>query len=149
MGDYSISSSPPGLSEAEAKDYYAGLPSRPQLVARTSTTPYEEPRGPEAHTKLKELRVVGNHKINKVGDDLAHKVLNILKENKVEWTSTDIVRFGYEGKRSGNVVLWIRVKPGSLSYQDGIDVAFKCKRVLVDFDLKDVDVEIRESIIVY
>ena len=47
---------PSPLSEMEAKFYYAGLPSCPVLVARTSTTPWEAPTGPEESWNLKELR---------------------------------------------------------------------------------------------
>lgn len=58
--------SPP--SETEAKYYYYGLPSRPTLVARTGTTPWEAPTSPEAYPTAKELRPVGNHAIVDVWD---------------------------------------------------------------------------------
>ncbi|TFY73127.1 hypothetical protein EWM64_g10885 [Hericium alpestre] len=112
---------PPRVSDEETKLYYAGLPSKPVLVARTGTTPYEAPTGPEAYSKLKELRIVGDHEITEIWeDDLAFK-------------------------SSGNVILWIGVKPDSLSYEVGIDVALQCKGLLVDRGINDVDVEIRQS----
>jgi hypothetical protein len=46
---------------------------------------------------------------------------------------------------SGIVILWIGVKPDSLSYEQGIDVALQCKRLLLDYDINDADVEIRQS----
>jgi hypothetical protein len=76
------------------------------LVARTGTTPYGAPTGPEAYPKLKELKIVGGHEIKELWeDDLAFKVHAILSENKVEWTSTDVVRIGYIEESSGNLIL--------------------------------------------
>ena len=89
---------PSPISSTEAKYYYAGLPSAPALVARTGTTPWEVPTGPEAYRKLKELRVVGNHAINEVWEDnLALKLRALLDSMKVKWTSTDVVRIGNTG----------------------------------------------------
>ena len=134
------------MSDEEAKFYYAGLPSGPVLVARTGSTPWEAPTGLEAYRKLKELRVVGDHEINDVWeDDLALKVHAILHAKGVDWSSTDVVRIGYAEEPSGDVILWIGVKPDSLSYDAGIDAALQCKRLLLDYGIKEVDVEIRES----
>jgi hypothetical protein len=70
---------------------------------------------------------VGDHKIKEPWeDDLAFKVHTILDEKKVEWTSTNVVRIGYVEESSSNAILWIGVKPGSLSYEQGIDVARFC-----------------------
>jgi hypothetical protein len=114
-GDHFSTTTPhtlPRVSHEEAQFYYAGLPSRPLLVARTGATPYETPTGLEAYPRQKELRVMGDHKIKEL---------------------------------SGIVILWIGVKPDSLSYEQGIDVALQCKRLLLDYDINDADVEIRQS----
>ncbi|KAG8685630.1 hypothetical protein FRC11_010303, partial [Ceratobasidium sp. 423] len=50
------------LSKMEANSYYAGLPSRPILVARTGAE-WKEPTGLEGYRVIKELRPVGNHAI--------------------------------------------------------------------------------------
>jgi hypothetical protein len=132
----------------EAKYYYAGLPSAPKLVARTSTTSWEVPSGPEAYPKLKELSPVGNHVINGAWEgNLALKLFALLDSMKVKSTSIDIVRIGYAGGSSDPVILWIGVMPGSLSGYDGVNVASKCKKLLVEHDIADVDVEIRESVV--
>jgi hypothetical protein len=69
--DPAIRSSSPlsPLSEVEAKFYYAGLLSAPVLVARTSTTPWEVPNGPDAYCKHKELRVVSYHALTELWED--------------------------------------------------------------------------------
>jgi len=134
----------------EAKFYYSGLPSAPVLVARTGSTPWEAPTGPEAYRKLKELRVVGNHAINEVWEDnLALKLRALLDSMKVKWTSTDVVRIGNadDSESFAPVILWIGVMPVSLSGHNGVVVAFKCQELLVECGITDVDVEIRESVV--
>lgn len=37
--------------------------------------------------------------------------------------------------------------PASLSGHDGVVVAFKCRELLLEYDIADVDVEIRESVV--
>ncbi len=136
------------MDTEESKCYYAGLPSAPILVARTSTTPWKAPTGPEAYHRLKELRVVGEHALNSVwGDDLGVKVSSLLDEMNVKWTSLDIVRIGYCGQFFAPVILWIGVTPASLSSEDGIVAARKCKEILEEYHITDVDVEIRESVV--
>jgi hypothetical protein len=140
------------VSAEEAVFYYAGLPSEPVLVARTGSTPYEAPSGLEANPKLKELRILSNHDIQDIDvweDDLASKVHAILGGKGVDWTSTDVVRIGYVEESTSNVILWIGVKPGSLSYDDGIDVAPRCKGLLLDHGIDDVDVELPESELIH
>ncbi|KAJ7145815.1 hypothetical protein C8R44DRAFT_755948 [Mycena epipterygia] len=138
--------SPP--SEVEAKFYYAGLPSSPVLVARASTTQWKAPTGPEAYRKIRELRAVGNHALKETWEgDLALKVHALLDSIKVKWTSTDVVRIGNPGESSAPVILWIGVMPASLSGDDGVVVASKCRELLVENGIADVDVEIRESVV--
>ena len=81
-------------------------------------------------------------------DKLAPKLHDLLDEMKVEWTSTDVVRIGYvEEPSTAPVIVWIGVKPKSLSGNDGADVASGCKSLLEEHDIPDVDVEIRESVV--
>ena len=134
----------------ERKFYYAGLPSAPILVARSSTTQWEAPIGPEAYPRHKVLRIVGNHAIQDVWEgDLALKVHTLLKSMKIKWTSIDIVRIGYDGESSAPVILWIGVIPASLSGGDGTIVAHMCREILEEFGITDVDVEIRESVVTH
>ncbi|KAF8917443.1 hypothetical protein CPB85DRAFT_199393 [Mucidula mucida] len=137
---------PIDLTEVEKKVYYYGLCSSPILVARSGTIPWEAPSGPEAYHRPKELRIAGDHKIAEVWeDDLALKVEGILNEKQVQWTSMDVVRIGYADESSAPVVLWLGVKPRSLSPEDGVVVVAQCKELLAAYVILDVDVEIRES----
>jgi len=129
-------------------NYYAGLPSRPRLVARTSTTPWKMPSGPEAYHVAKQLGVVGKHKLNTVWEDsVAPKVFACLDEMGVNWTSINVVRIGAIGGYFDPVVLWIRVEPSTLSGKDGNAAAFRCLDILKEFGITDVDVEIHEPVI--
>ncbi|KAK7447047.1 hypothetical protein VKT23_014257 [Stygiomarasmius scandens] len=140
---------PSSPSEMEVKFYYAGLPSSPVLVARTGA-PWKAPTGPEAYRVIRELRPVGNHalKLQEVWEDnLAFKLHTLLDSMKVKWTSTDVVRIGNVDESFAPVVLWIGVIPASLSGDDGVVVAFKCQELLREYDITDVEVEIRESVV--
>ncbi|KAG8947964.1 hypothetical protein FRC04_010161 [Tulasnella sp. 424] len=150
MGDIpplqSSSLSPP--SKMEAEFYYAGLPSSPVLVARTGTILWQAPTGPEAYRKIKELHTVGNHALKEVWEgNLALKLHTLLDSMKVKWTSTDVVRIRNTKEPSGPVILWIGVMPASLSGNDGVVVASKCQELLVECNITDVNVEIRESVV--
>ena len=135
-------------SELEAEVYYAGLPSTPVLVARTGSTPWEEPTGQFAYAVPKDLRPVGKHSLKEVWEDnLAPKLHTLLDSMKVMWTSTDVVRIGIVEESSAPVILWIGVMPASLSRNDGLNVASKSKELLIEHHITDVDVELRESVV--
>ncbi|KAK7030282.1 hypothetical protein VNI00_014299 [Paramarasmius palmivorus] len=138
-----IPSLPSPPSKIEAEHYYDGLYSRPILVARSSTIPWKLPTDPE---EVKELRPIGNHAIRDAWEgELAQKIFAYLDSMKVKWTSIDLVRIGIAEQRSFLPVVWIGVKPSTLSGHDGVKVVLKCKEILVEHDITDVDVEIRES----
>ena len=96
--------------------------SPPLLVARTSTHNWE----------IWEKR-------------LALEIHAALGENKVDWSNTNVVRIGYADEYSGEIILWIEANPRSLSHELDIDMAQKCKKVLLDHSIGDIEVEIRES----
>ena len=138
------------MCEKESRSYYAGLPSRPRLVARSSTPtiPWEEPTGLWAYAVLKEMKAVGNHPLNDVWEDkLAPRIIDVLESNSVKFTSIDVVRIGVAGEPSLPVIVWIGVLPETLSPLDGLMVALQCKELLEKNDIMDVHVELRESIV--
>ena len=138
--------SPP--SELESKLYYYGLFSKAVLVARSGTDIWELPTGYEASLRPKELRPSGNHPIKAVWEDkLGPQIYNILDSKGVQWTSIDLPRIGFAGERFAPVVVWIGVKPNTLSGVDGLTVAKECKQLLVASEILDVEVEIRESVV--
>jgi hypothetical protein len=52
---------------------------------------------------------------------------------------------GFSGVSSPPVIVWMGVVPGSLSAEEGIEVAIYCKGILSAHNINDVEVEIRES----
>ena len=142
-------------SPLEAKLHYTGLsPDWPVLVARTGATRWEPPTGPEGDQKLKELRTVGNHPIREAWrGDLPHKIIAFLRSTNVKWTSINVLRIGNVEEyfipliHIAPVILWIGVTPGSLSASDGVVAAFKCRKILEENGITDVEVEIHESVV--
>ncbi|EPS98952.1 hypothetical protein FOMPIDRAFT_1125266 [Fomitopsis schrenkii] len=133
-------------SKTEATFFYYGLPSKPILVARSSTYLWVEPKGLEAYLDPKVLNPVGPHLLNQQWESvLATNVERYLRDKGVAWTSIDPIRIGYVGDPSPPVIVWVGVIPGSLSAADGLEVARACRAFLIDLALHDVHVEIRES----
>jgi hypothetical protein len=64
----------------------------------------------------------------------------------IDWTTIDMVRIGTEGNTSDPIILWVGVKPGSLSWEKGVEVACCCREVLLTAGL-EIHCEIRESIV--
>ncbi|KAI0085894.1 hypothetical protein BDY19DRAFT_963551 [Irpex rosettiformis] len=142
------------VPEDEAMGYYRGLPSQPRLLARTGSIAWEIPKGPWETPNSKELSVVVNHKLNSTWEfEVAPKVQACLDEMQVRWTSLDIVRISevpnceVPNPEMTAVVLWIGVTPDSLDGERARVSVFKCLDVLKEFDIDDVDVEMRESLV--
>lgn len=140
--------SPP--SKREAQLYYYGLPSRPKLVARTGP-PWKDFADTEDPI-VRELSPLGDHPMQhqwEGTDGLNRRVLDLLDELNVRWTSIDPVRFRWEERYevSSQAVVWIGVVPGSLSSEDGVVAVLKCKKLLEERGVADAEVEIRESVV--
>ncbi|EJD36925.1 hypothetical protein AURDEDRAFT_92509 [Auricularia subglabra TFB-10046 SS5] len=132
-------------SEEEATLYYAGLPSRPRLVYRSSTTPWALP--PDGRPREKELYGATTHKLNKVWDELAPKVVRLFDDKKVQFTSIDIVRFQVEDDPIGPPVIWVGVAPDTVTSEQAKVVADGCLSLLHDAGIDDVEVEFRVSVV--
>ncbi|KAH9178152.1 hypothetical protein EDB89DRAFT_2063951 [Lactarius sanguifluus] len=58
----------------------------------------------------------------------------------VTWTTIDVVRFAEAEKDPGPIVLWIGVKPRSLSREDAQVAAVGCEKILGKFEIAGVEV---------
>jgi len=118
------------------------------FVARTGNDTWKLPTGPEAYLPSKELRTVGNRRLREVWEDMtAVQIHDVFDFMSVRWTSMDLVRIGVVGESVAPVIVWISVKPDTISGKDGIAAAKECKELLVANDIYDVEVEIRESVV--
>jgi hypothetical protein len=136
-------------SPDEAKHYYYGLPSKPLLVARSSTNVWLKPTGPAPDPAPKEIRPVSHqHRLREIWQaTIGPALVKYLDSKEAKWTSLDPVCIGYEDEPSPPVIVWIGVVPGSLSAEDGVDIATQCKNILATNDIDDVHAEIRESVV--
>ncbi|KAK2010256.1 hypothetical protein LZ32DRAFT_607705 [Colletotrichum eremochloae] len=130
--------------------FYMGLPSRPKLVARSSSTPFHF-HGDAWSLDRKALTVVGDHPIvDKWNDEpspLRNKISGILAEQDVDWQAIDILRIGYDDEREKPVIVSISVSAHT-SWETGSQVARDCREALVEHGLSDVHCEIKESVLV-
>ncbi|KAK1969321.1 hypothetical protein LY78DRAFT_630161 [Colletotrichum sublineola] len=129
--------------------FYIGLPSRPKLVARSSSTPFHF-HGDAWSLDRKALAVVGDHPIvgkwNDEPSPLRNKILGILAEQDVDWQAIDILRIGYNDEREKPVIVSISVSVHT-SWETGSQVARECREALVEHELGDVHCEIKESVL--
>ncbi|KAL4256299.1 hypothetical protein AB1N83_013340 [Pleurotus pulmonarius] len=106
--DYDSSSkvAPYEVSPAEARLYYAGIGPKgrgPKLIYRTSSDIFEEPSGPEAYRRLmKAIAVPNDHEFSndRQWDRVRDKVVELLNERNIKFTSVDFVRFTWLDKES-------------------------------------------------
>ena len=78
-------------------------------------------------------------------DNLRPKISTLLDSVEAKSNSIDPVRLGWE-EWFVPAILWIGVTPRSLSGEYGVAVASECHKLLIEHDITDVEVEIREWI---
>ena len=138
--------------------YYSGITGdgdHPELVYRSDslTTPFPKPIGRFAHVPVKSLRGVFDTPLNKVWGAVGPQIRDIIKAQKIQWSSIDPARFftrgppGEEEKGSlGPVVIWIGVLPGSTSPDTAHDVSQEILALLRKHEVEGVVVEWREAV---
>ncbi|KAI6157173.1 hypothetical protein BKA82DRAFT_994414 [Pisolithus tinctorius] len=148
--DFISDDSPPASPEdadvdPDATTYYHGLPSKPTLVFRTGP-PSEKLTGPETYLVKREIRPVFDDKFAAAWEDVGTRVYQYLDSATVKWTTIDIVRFAEPGKHVGPIVLWVGVRPGSLSRKFAQVAALACENILLSFQIVGVEIAFRESV---
>ena len=58
----------------------------------------------------------------------------------------DVVRFAEPGKAAGPIVLWIGVRPGSLSRKQAQVAAVACEKIILTYEITGVEIAFRESL---
>ncbi|KAF5704145.1 hypothetical protein FMUND_12688 [Fusarium mundagurra] len=142
-------------SEDERQGYYYGLHSSPNLIARSSTTPWSQRR---EWPDRKKLDVATGHAIQQPWNDpqgsLQRLIVGVLTLARIDWTAIDILRVGYvsfgeDPRRTPErpVTMLISVSTDSTTFQQAKAAIIACKEILAQFNLDDVEVEIKESIV--
>ncbi|KAF4467626.1 hypothetical protein FALBO_5494 [Fusarium albosuccineum] len=145
------------IASCEERDhYYDGLPSRPRLLARSGATAWSRPRSWDSGYRYEKKRLdhVGRHPVveewnNSCGPgSLRHLVLDAL--HGLDWTAVDILRVGYpDADGVLPIVLMISVRPGEVDLGQAARTVGKCKQILDQFDLCDMECEMRESTVAH
>ncbi|KAI1035283.1 hypothetical protein LB504_005997 [Fusarium proliferatum] len=133
-------------SRKEVRNYYRGLPDSPNLVARSTTTPWND-NG--IYERL--LDPVGKHAVvplwNKSTGSLRCKILEAVEN--IDWNAIDILRCGSTDFKDRDlvrpVILFVSAEPKSTTWLNGRAVALRCREVLRDHGIHDVEVEMKES----
>ncbi|KAI0290306.1 hypothetical protein BC826DRAFT_1027636 [Russula brevipes] len=132
----------PHVSDMEAMLYYRGLPSNPRLIARTGEPwPWENLSDPEIHEIWE--------------DNLAFKVHASWIKPALTGLVLKSSELALPTRPWWGVVLWIgvwdwhtRKRPAPLAYDVATDAVLKCKALLLEHGIGDVEVEMRQSDIV-
>jgi len=128
------SSASPGMngfafpSEAEASGYYAGIPGKPRLVARSPGSAWA-PSYIDNYTRLKGIFTMGVHKLRAEfdgSDDIRPHLHQALQD--IVWTSIDFVRIGYEESPAYPTIL-VTVLAGITSPQQIKDAVMEVWRI--------------------
>lgn len=136
----------PRLPVSEAHSDFYGLPSNPTSIYHTGA-PWPVPL---AHWRIpKETRPICNHPIAPMWPKLGERIYKYFDSVGLKWTSIDPIRFAevQVGKEPGPLFLWVGVMPKTLSCDDAKDAAVRCKAILTEYDIKDVEIAFRESVV--
>ena len=89
--------------ETNLKTCYDDVSPQTQPIQRTNSAVEKLSTVLKAHHRRKTLRIAGEHKIAAFWEqDIAPKILVILKTRRVDWFSVNIVCFGYADEQPGN-----------------------------------------------
>jgi hypothetical protein len=125
-------------------DFY-GLPSNPTSIFHTGPA-WKLPTGPQAQRIPKEARPVCDHAIAPIWHKLGKQIYQHFDSIDLMWTSIDPVCFAEVGGLPGPLFLWVGVMPKTLSRGDAEVAAGRCKNILAEYNITDVEVAFRESI---
>ncbi|KAJ4268696.1 hypothetical protein NW762_002763 [Fusarium torreyae] len=139
-------------TDEETGSYYLGLSGSPRLVARSSIGPWTLLE--DEYTVSKTIDPVGNHPIVRLWNDstgrLRHDILAAVAS--IEWTIMDILRVGFSRRIHTTdepvekpITLLVSVQPDSTPWSLGIEVALRCREILRQYGIRDVEVELMES----
>ncbi|XXG94083.1 hypothetical protein Hte_000335 [Hypoxylon texense] len=138
-------------NDEERDEYYFGIAGSPRLVARTShdrwSRPvHEEPWGIRRRKRYAPVLEHEQHDIvSRWTKDLTFALVKAL--NKCSWTFFFPIRIGLDDTRLAELatILLIAVEEDSLQWEEGIAVALECRKILRDFKIANVEIEIREG----
>ncbi|KAI1210554.1 uncharacterized protein F4807DRAFT_51903 [Annulohypoxylon truncatum] len=135
----------------ERDEYYFGIAGKPRLVARTSHNRWSRPvhEGASNTQRRKQYAPVLESEqpeiTSKWTQDLTPALIEAL--NGCNWCSFFPIRIGFEDTPFDEfpTVLLVTVEKDSLQWEEGVAIALGCRKVIRDFEIANVEVEIRED----
>ena len=135
---------PPSYLESPF-EFHCGMPSRPICIYHTGD-PWPRSRGYEAYPVPKEAIPIFTHPIAPVWRELGRRIHEYFDSIYLKWTSIDFVRFSEVGKRIKPPFVWVGVLPKTLSREDAKNAAVRCKLMLAESHITNVEIAFRESV---
>ncbi|KAI0749693.1 hypothetical protein C8Q80DRAFT_639920 [Daedaleopsis nitida] len=123
---------------------FSSLPSKPIAVYRTGPA-WPQFQGNERVER--ELRPFNYQPLREVWGKLGEEIYKYFDSIGLEWTSIDPVCFAEPGQRPCTPHIWVGVKPQSVTYDQAKDAATHCKDILASYQLSDVEIAFRESVV--
>jgi hypothetical protein len=142
---------PDSVSDYEKYHYYHGISSSPpELIYRSSRTPFFAPQRAEAYSRERCLLPVYDHAIRSIWYALCTAIVSSLDALNVLWSTIDVVRFGTYERRGAPmnispIILWIGVLPDTLSYHEASKSCSDILVLLSQYNLDSIEVEYRSS----
>ena len=123
-----------------------GLHSNPVCIYKSGPA-WPEREGPEAQRFIREARPVHGHHITHSWLKIGREICELLDSRSVKWTSVDPVAFANIGEKTPfcPFLLWIGVKPRTLSFDEAVAAADAVKVILSQAGFDDIEVAFRES----
>lgn len=152
MADEAVFASRTAPTTEERDGYYYGLPSRPKLVARSSTDVWSHQY--DGWSVGKNFSPVGHHAIAKPWNDSTSPLRRAIVQalEGIDWRAIDVLRIGYERTNGFTgevyahpVTLLVSVQEGSTTWAQGLAVVMRCREILQFYGILDVHCEMRES----
>lgn len=137
--------------DEERDEYYFGLAGKPRLVARTSHNRWSRPEqtGAWARQLRKRFAAVSKFQqpeiVARWTKDLGLALITALDD--CSWSHFFPIRIGLEDANPSKfpTVLLIAVERDSLQWEEGVAIALECRRILQQFKIANIEVEIREG----
>ncbi len=96
--------------------------------------------------EAKVLMPLGPHLLNRIWDETVSVAMeSYLQEQGVLYTGMTPLHIGVDGQASPPAVIFMGVCHGSLTREKGYEVAVHCYSILVQHNITDIHVQIRES----
>ena len=133
-------------SDEEAKNYLYSLYSDACLIARSNSDIWMQPTGPEAYLKRKEFRPFDPHLLNDLWEDSIGPTIDAyLLKKEVQCTILNPLRIGMADQFFSLPAIIIGVNHDTLSPNFGLEIALKCRSILLSYQIEDVHIIVYES----